>query len=62
MYVYTCVYTKGEDGWNKGEMKGRGENGGGGGGKRGNEIQKASTRCKWQSIYIPLADFGAGGV
>lgn len=44
-----CVYTYGGDGWNKGEMKGRRKMGEG---KRGNEIQKASTRCKWQSIYI----------
>lgn len=29
--------------------------------ERGNEIQKASTRCKWQSIYIPSAGSGAGG-
>lgn len=50
-----CVYTCAEDGCNKGKLKEEGEL------ERGNEIQKASTRCKWQSIYIPSAGSGAGG-
>lgn len=29
--------------------------------ERGNEIQKASARCRWQSTSIPSAGFGAGG-
>lgn len=37
-------------------MKGKGKL------EKGNEIQKASTRCKWQSISIPSAGSGAGGV
>ena len=57
--LHRCIYMYGGDGWNKEGMKGRGESGRG---ERGNEIQKASARCKWQSTRIPSAGFGAGGV